>query len=79
MSTDTKTIAAAPACRAVRSGAQVEPLPNGGYFSGGRYYTHRLTTKRGTVYMVSREVMSEITCTRFDMLAEKAAKKSETA
>ena len=69
-----KTIAAVPACRAVRAGAVVASLPNGGYLSGGRTYTHSLTTTHGTVYMVSREVMSEIDCARFDMMVEQAAK-----
>lgn len=72
-----KTIATAPACRAIRAGAQTWPLPNGGYFSGGRTYTHGLKTKRGTTYMVSREVMREIECTKFDMLVESSAKTAQ--
>src|SRR5690554_5898418 len=37
-----KSIAAAPACRAIRAGAETWALPNGGFFSGGRVYTHGL-------------------------------------
>ncbi len=72
--TKQRTIGTGPACRAVRAGAVVTPLPNGGYVSGGRAYTHTLTTSRGTSYAVSREVMREIDCTRFEMLVERTAK-----
>ena len=70
---DWKTIAAAPACRAVRAGAEVWPLPSGGFFSGGRVYTHGLRTKRGTCYAVCREVMREVNATQLEMRAEQSA------
>lgn len=63
-----KTIAAEPACRAVRSGAEVWPLPGGGFYSSGHTYTHGLRTKRGTCYVVSNWVMRAVEQTRLDML-----------
>ena len=71
-----KSIAAAPACRAIRAGAETWALPNGGFFSGGRVYTHGLQTKRGTCYVVCREVMREVDATKFDMLATRAARQA---
>lgn len=68
-----KTIASDPACRAIRAGGETWPLPNGGFFSGGRTYTHGLQTKRGTCYVVCREVMREVEATKIAMLAEQAS------
>lgn len=59
-----KKIAAEPACRAVLAGAEVWPLPNGGFFSGGHSYTHGLQTKRGTNYVVSAWVMRAVEATK---------------
>lgn len=72
-----KTIATAPACRAVRAGAEVWPLPNGGFFSGGRTYTHGLKTKRGTCYVVCREVMREVEAAKFEALTAKRDPRQE--
>ncbi len=68
-----KTIGAAPACRAVRAGAETWPLPSGGFYSGGRTYTHGLQTKRGACYVVCREVMKEVEATKNDMLVEQSS------
>ncbi len=65
-----KTIASDPACRAVRNGAEVWPLPNGGFYSGGHVYTHGLRTKRGTCYVVSRWTMKGVAATQMEMLTE---------
>lgn len=67
-----KTIAAAPATRAVRAGAEVWPFPNGSFFSGGRTYSHGLRTKRGTCYVVCTHVMREVDAVKFEMLSEQA-------
>lgn len=68
-----KTIATAPACRAIRAGAETWPLPNGGYYSGNRVYSHGLRTRRGTCYVVSREVMREVDAAKVALLIEQAA------
>lgn len=67
-----KTIASAPASRVIRAGAEVWPLPHGGFGSGGHVYTHGLKTKRGTCYVVCRLVMKEVDATKLSMLAEQA-------
>lgn len=54
-----KSIASAPACRAVSAGAKVWELPTS-FYSGGYSYTHGLQTKRGTCYVVSRYVMRAV-------------------
>lgn len=54
-----RTIASAPACRAVQAGAEIWKLPTA-FYSGGHAYTHALTTKRGTCYVVSRRVMRDV-------------------
>jgi hypothetical protein len=51
---ETKTIALKPAASAMRNGGTLDPIPADSHFySGGYSYTHTLTTKRGTVYVVS--------------------------
>ena len=72
-----KTIGSAPAIRAVRAGAEVWPLPNGSFFSGGRTYSHGLKTKRGTCYVVCTQVMREVDATKFEMLSERASASAE--
>jgi hypothetical protein len=64
--TSWKTIAAEAACRALRSGAEIWPLPIE-FFSGGRTYTHGLKTRRGTSYVVCREVMQTVDAARLEM------------
>lgn len=64
-----KSIASAPACRAIRSGAEIWPLPIA--FSSGAYaYTHGLSTKRGTCYVVCKQVMRDVEHVLAEMRAE---------
>lgn len=51
---DLKSIAFAPAARAMKNGATLTPIPSP-FYSGGYTYTHVLTTKRGTSYVVCRQ------------------------
>lgn len=65
-----KSIASAPACRAVRAGAEVWELPIS-FYSGGYSYTHGLRTSRGTCYVVSSFVMRDVNATRLERLSER--------
>lgn len=67
-----KTIPSAPACRAVRAGAEICPLPIT-FSSGGYSYTHSLTTKRGTRYAVSKQVMRDVEYIQAEMRSEAEA------
>ncbi len=45
--------------RAISAGGLVVPMATS-FFSGGYTYTHVLTTKRGTQYRVSKQVMRAV-------------------
>ena len=56
---DLKSAGVDQVLRALSAGGSVEEIPNS-FYSGGYTYTHVLTTKSGTQYRVSEQVMRAV-------------------